>query len=78
MRKEKIKYIIPGGMMGVTVLAGAVLMMPRAKANDAVSTATITVPVACTMSGTGMNSHTAEVPNGTTQENIGTTTLKVY
>ena len=38
----------------------------------------ITVPVACTMSGTGMDSHIAEIVNGTYQPNIGTTTIKAF
>ena len=38
----------------------------------------ITVPIACTMSGTGMTSHTATVNPGTYARNIGTTTLKVF
>ena len=36
----------------------------------------VNVPVACTMTGTGMNSHNATIPNGTYQTNIGTTTMK--
>ncbi len=39
---------------------------------------TINVPESCTMTGTGMNSHTAEITNGTYTANIGTTTLKAY
>ena len=38
----------------------------------------ITVPVSCTMSGTGMNSHNAEIVNGQYVENIGTTTLHAF
>ena len=36
----------------------------------------ITVPMSCTLSGTGMNSHNATVNSGTYQADIGTTTLK--
>ena len=38
----------------------------------------ITVPVSCTMSGAGMNSHNAEITNGTYQANIGSTTLHAF
>ena len=38
----------------------------------------ITVPVSCTMEGTGMLSHTAEITNGIYESDIGTTTLNVY
>ena len=58
---------------------------------DVVDEVTITVPVSCTMSGVGMTSHTATIPNGiysgtytdpdtsTSYANgIGTTTLKAF
>ncbi len=38
----------------------------------------ITVPVSCTMSGTGMNTHNAEIQNGTYTADIGTTTLTAF
>ncbi len=46
--------------------------------DSVVDEVTVNVPVSCTMTGTGMNSHTAEINNGTYQANIGTTTLKAY
>ena len=62
-----------------------------ADSTDIVDEVTITVPVSCTMSGTGMTSHTATIPNGiysgtytdpdtsTSYANgIGTTTLKAF
>ena len=39
--------------------------------------ASVVVSAACTMTGSGMNSHTAEVPSGTYRADIGTTTIKV-
>ena len=38
----------------------------------------IKVPVSCTLSGTGMNSHNAEIINGGYQANIGTTILHAF
>ena len=38
----------------------------------------ITVPVSCTMTGTGMDSHNAEIANGTYTPDIGTTTLHAF
>ena len=38
----------------------------------------ITVPIACTMSGTGMNSHNADISNGTYTPDIGSTTLHAF
>lgn len=40
--------------------------------------ASVIVPEACTLSGTNMTSHTAEIPNGTSNSNIGETTMKAY
>ena len=76
--KRSIEFIAPAGLLSTTILAGAFLTLPNTNADDVVDTTTITVPVSCTMSGTGMNSHTAEIPNGTVQENIGTTTIKIF
>ena len=38
----------------------------------------ITVPVSCSLSGTGMTSHTATIENGRYVSDIGTTTLKAF
>lgn len=81
-------YLVLGGMVGVMMLTGGILTLPGAFAdgNDtSVSTATITVPVTCTMVGTTNTAHTAEIPNGIDSRSssyypngIGTTTLKAY
>ncbi|MDO4747216.1 MAG: hypothetical protein Q4A70_02665, partial [Candidatus Saccharibacteria bacterium] len=78
--------LAPLGMVGLTILVGAILTLPNTNADDSsVVTATITVPVSCSMSGSGMNSHTAEIPNGIDSRGsdyypngIGQTTLKAY
>lgn len=38
----------------------------------------ITVPISCTMSGTGMNTHNAEILNGDYASNIGETIIKAF
>ena len=38
----------------------------------------ITVPISCTMTGNGMTSHNASIPNGTYTDDIGTTALKAF
>ncbi len=72
------------GLLALTMISGLVLISNKASAeSSAVSTASITVPVACTMRGTGVDSHTATLaPNtysgasGSEYENgIGKTTL---
>ncbi len=81
-------YLIPGSIVGVTMLVGGILTLPatRAEGSDtSVSTATITVPVACSMIGVVDIPHTAEIPNGIDSrgsdyypDGIGQTTLKAY
>ena len=47
-------------------------------AKDTVDKVNISVPVSCSIEGTGMSSHTANIVNGTYQADIGTTTLKAF
>ena len=66
------------GLVGSTVLAFILLSSNMVSAGDSVvSDVTIAVPISCTLSGTGNNSHTDTIPNGTTSSDIGTTTLKI-
>jgi hypothetical protein len=63
----------------VTLLSGAFLMSSVVSADDStVDNVNITVPVSCSLEGTGMNTHNANIVNGTYQADIGTTTLKAY
>ena len=65
------------GFLGVVFLSGFVLASNNVSA-DVVDRVSITVPVACTLEGTGMNSHNAEIQNGTYTADIGTTTLHAF
>ena len=69
-----------GMLLGFTTVLGMVLASSRVSAEDTsvVDESNITVPVSCTMSGTGMNTHNAEIQNGTYTPNIGTTTLHAF
>ena len=69
-----------GMMLGVTTVLGMVLASSRVSAEDpsVVDEINITVPVSCTMSGTGMQSHNAEIANGTYTPDIGSTTLHAF
>ena len=88
MNKKKITYdlalvgIIASGMLGITAFADG---------TDVVDEIGIEIPVSCTMSGTGTNTHYASIPNGiysgsytdpSTNTNyangIGTTTIKAF
>ena len=66
-------------MVSVTVVAETFLSINRVSADEVKVTknASVTVPDACTMTGSGMGSHTAEVANGTYESEIGSTTLKI-
>ena len=69
-----------GMLLGFTTVLGMVLASSRVSAEDTsvVDQINITVPVSCTMSGTGMNSHNAEIINGTYTPDIGSTTLHAF
>ena len=67
--------------VGATVMVSTILSSHTASADNntsAVDQVNITVPVSCTLSGTGMDSHNAEINNGQYNSNIGTTTLKAF
>ena len=67
-------------LLGFTTVLGMVLASSRVFAEDTsvVDEINITVPIACTMSGTGMQSHNAEIANGTYTPDIGSTTLHAF
>ena len=76
----KNKFILgAGSLVAVTIIAGTFLSSVSVSADDTIiDNVSVSVPVSCTMEGTGMNSHNASIPNGTYQDDIGTTTLKAY
>ena len=66
---------------GTTILTGTILASNTVSADDNTSVVdeiNITVPVSCTISGTRMNTHNANINNGLYEENIGTTTLHAF
>ena len=65
-------------LIALTLFSGSFLISSTTSADDAVDNVSISIPVSCTLSGTGMNSHNATIPNGTYQDSIGTTTLKAF
>ena len=72
-----MNLLAAGSVMGLT-LAGAMLSSSTVSAETTSLDTSVYVPSACTVTGTGMNSHNADVPNGTYRDNIGTTTLKAF
>lgn len=71
-------WIIPSIMALLTIAIGLTLASGVVFAEDAVDDVSITVPVSCTMSGVGMNSHTASLNPGEYNSHIGETTMKVF
>ena len=76
----KTKIVSLSVVLGITTTIGGILASSQVFADDTsvVDQINITVPVSCTMSGTGMNSHNANISNGTYEPNIGTTTLHAF
>ena len=72
--------LITNILITITLLSGTILASTLVSAdNDSVvDEINITVPVSCTLSGSGMTSHTASIPNGTYTPDIGTTTLHAF
>ena len=72
--------IVTFTLVSLTLLSGAILSSSLVSAdNDSVvDQINITIPVSCTLSGTGMNSHNAEINNGQYNSAIGETTIKAF
>ena len=73
--------IIPGALVTTTLLTGAFLVSSNSFATDntdVVDEINITVPISCSLEGTGMTSHNATIPNGTYTPDIGITTLTAF
>ena len=72
--------LIPLGLASLSLLSGAILVSSTVSADDpsVVDQINITVPVSCTLSGTGMDTHNAEINNGQSNSAIGETILKAF
>ena len=68
-------------LFGLTLFSGLILSSSSTFADDndtVVDDVSITIPMACTLSGVGMNTHNATINNGTYASDIGTTTIKAF
>ena len=63
-----------------TITTGGLLASSHVSAEDTsvVDQINIAVPVSCTISGTGMNSHNADINNGLYRDDIGSTILHAF
>ncbi|MBR3122409.1 hypothetical protein IKF28_03135 [Candidatus Saccharibacteria bacterium] len=75
---KHIANIATGSLLSITLLSGLVLASNSVSAEDVVDQINITVPVSCTLSGTGQGTHNETIENGTYESNIGTTTIKAF
>ena len=72
-------YFVSVATLLFTLSTGYVLSSSVVSADDTViDEVNITVPVSCTLSGVGMNSHNATINNGTYNSSIGETTIKAF
>ena len=76
----KRSYLSVISLFVITIFSGFILASSSTSATDdsSVDQIDITVPVSCTMSGSGMTSHTDSVANGTYSSDIGETTITAY
>ncbi|MBR2741463.1 hypothetical protein IKD98_01770 [Candidatus Saccharibacteria bacterium] len=71
--------IVLGGLVAVAIISGFYLFDSFVSAGTGlVDEINITIPVSCTLSGTGMNTHNANIANGTYTADVGATTLKAF
>ena len=76
--KNNATLTVTGIPVVATLFAGAILASSVVVADDVVDQINITVPISCSMSGTGMTSHNAEIQNGTYTADIGSTVLHAF
>ncbi|MBQ6414251.1 hypothetical protein IJI28_01325, partial [Candidatus Saccharibacteria bacterium] len=68
-------------LTSMTILTATILSSSIVSADDNTSIVdeiNITVPVSCTISGTGQNTHNANINNGLYEDDIGTTALHAF
>ena len=77
---SSVLSIAPLALTGITAIIGLILSSSVVSATDdsVVDEVSITVPVSCTMTGTGMDSHNANINNGLYVPDIGSTTLHAF
>ena len=75
---KQIANIVTGSFFAVSLLSSLILSSSSVSADDVVDIINITVPVSCTLSGTGQGTHNETIENGTYESNIGTTTIKAF
>ena len=66
-------------VFALIMIGGGLLCVPvNADDDPEIDIVNVTVPVSCTLDGTGMDSHVAEINNRDFETEIGSTTLTAY
>ena len=72
-------YLVVGILIFAVIMAGTILSINKIWAqNGAVTTASVVVPVSCTLSGNVTLAHNATMNNGLYEDDIGVTVLKAF
>ncbi|MBR2741221.1 hypothetical protein IKD98_00470 [Candidatus Saccharibacteria bacterium] len=77
-KKVNPNKTILGSLSVATILSGLALSFAFVSADDVIDEINITVPVSCSLSGVGMNTHNATINNGQSNSAIGETTIKAF
>ena len=75
---KRTTTLIAGILTTTTALSGAILTSTFVSADDVIDEINIIVPVSCSLSGVGMNSHNATINNGQYNSTIGETAIKAF
>ena len=79
---HKTHTVVLGSLIGITFLSATILSSTitsaTAENTDIIDEVNVTVPVSCSMEGSGMNSHETELFNNEYDSNVGTTNIKAY
>ena len=77
--ESNLDYIIIGILVSALLVAGAFLSTRQASAgNSIIDKVNVTIPISCSFTDIGTDSHTERITNGTYRNDIGTTTLRVF
>ena len=78
IKSIRTSFILCSVMLGITICCGTMLSSDIINANSSTvtSSASVNVPMVCTMSSTSANLHSTEISNGQYNSNVGTTTIK--
>ena len=73
--------VILSSLVSITMFSGVILTNTATSATEddtIIDEVNVTVPVSCSMEGSGMNSHETELFNNEYDSNVGTTNIKAY